>query len=64
MTLKVNTTLSIQSDSDNSYPDDLEITREGDRLELRMDMRTIEVSYGQMKQAMRIFAQAETEESG
>ena len=62
MSLKVNTTLSIQSDSDNTYPNKLEVTRYGDTLELSMDMRTIKVSYDQMKQAMRVFAQTEVEE--
>lgn len=59
MSLKVNTTLTIQSDSDNSFPDDLKMTRDGDSLEIRMDMRTIEVSYKQMKQVMKVFDMAE-----
>lgn len=64
MNIKVNTTLRIDSDSDNTFPDDVEVTKDGDVLEFRMDRRTIELSYEQMKQAMRVFAQAEAEGSG
>lgn len=54
MSLKINTTIPIERDSDNTYPDDLEITRDGDTVELRMNCRTIEVSYDLLRQVVAV----------
>lgn len=59
----VNTSIPIESDSDNTFPKDLEITLDDGNVVMRMASREIEVSFANLKQVMRIFAQVETEDS-
>lgn len=54
MGLKINTTIPLVSDSDNTFPRDIEITREGDDVEIRMDMRTIEIKYDYLRQVVEL----------
>ena len=61
--IKLIVEIPISRDSDNTYPEPLKIERRDAEVIFMLDNREFNVSYKRLQQVMRIYAQAESEES-